>query len=95
MYDVNEGAIMIDNVNIKDISQQALRSQMGIVLQETHLFRGSIRDNIAYAKPYATNDEIIRAAKLANADGFIKRLPQGYNTVILGSALIMAMSSVE
>lgn len=82
MYDVNEGAIMIDNVNIKDISQQALRSQMGIVLQETHLFRGSIRDNIAYAKPYATNDEIIRAAKLANAHDFICNLPQGYNTMI-------------
>jgi len=82
LYDVNEGVIEIDNVDIRDISQQALRSQIGVVLQETHLFHGSIRDNICYAKPYATNEEIIRAAKLANAHDFICDLPQGYNTMI-------------
>ena len=61
MYDPTEGCIEIDGVNIKQISQQSLRSQMGVVLQETHLFSGSIRDNIRYAKPYATDDEVVRA----------------------------------
>ena len=82
LYDVNEGAIEIDDVNVKDISQHTLRSSMGIVLQETHLFHGSVRDNICYAKPYATEEEIIEAAKLANAHDFICSLPQGYNTII-------------
>ena len=82
LYDVTEGEILIDDVNIKDISQNALRSQMGVVLQETHLFSGSIRDNIKYAAPYATNDEIVAAAKLANAHDFILNLPEGYNTMV-------------
>lgn len=82
LYDVTEGEILIDDVNIKDISQNALRSQMGVVLQETHLFSGSIRDNIKYAAPHATNDEVVAAAKLANAHDFILNLPEGYNTMV-------------
>lgn len=82
LYDVNEGAILIDGVNIKDISQNALRTQIGIVLQETFLFSGTIRDNIRYAKPHATDEEIIAAARIANAHDFIVGLPQGYNTYV-------------
>lgn len=82
LYDVTEGAILIDDVNIKDISQNALRSQIGVVLQETHLFSGSIRDNIRYSKPMASDEEVVAAAKLANAHDFIVSLPEGYNTMI-------------
>jgi len=82
LYDVSAGEILIDDVNIKDISQNALRGQMGVVLQETHLFAGTIRDNIKYAAPFATNEEVIRAAKLANAHDFIMSLPEGYNTIV-------------
>ena len=82
MYDPTEGCIEIDGVNIKQISQQSLRSQMGVVLQETHLFSGSIRDNIRYAMPYATDDEVVRAARAANAHDFVMNLPQGYNTIV-------------
>ncbi len=82
MYDPAEGSIEIDGVNIKDIGQQSLRSQMGVVLQETHLFSGSIRDNIKYAMPYATDAEVIRAARAANAHDFIMRLPEAYNTIV-------------
>ncbi len=82
MYDVSEGEISIDGVNIKDISRNALSSQIGAVLQETHLFSGTIRDNIRYSKPFATNREIIEAAKFANAHDFIVNLPEGYNTIV-------------
>lgn len=82
LYDVNTGAIEIDGVNIKDISQEVLRSQMGVVLQETFLFAGTIRDNIAYACPNATDEMVIEAAKTANAHDFIMDLPQGYNTAV-------------
>lgn len=82
LYDVNEGEIQIDGVNIRDISQNALRSQMGVVLQETFLFSGTIRDNIRYAMPHATDDEVIAAAKVANAHDFILNLPEGYNTIV-------------
>jgi ATP-binding cassette subfamily B protein len=82
MYDPSDGSIEIDGVNIKDIGQQSLRSQMGIVLQETHLFSGSIRDNIKYADPYASDDDVIAAARAANAHDFIMRLPEGYNTIV-------------
>jgi len=82
LYDVTEGEILIDDVNIKDISQNALRSQIGVVLQETLLFSGSIRDNIRYAQPLASDEEVIAAAKLANAHDFIVNLPDGYNTII-------------
>ncbi len=82
LYDVTEGEIQIDGVNIKDISQNALRSQIGVVLQETHLFSGSIRDNIKYAKPHASDEEVVAAAKMANAHDFIVNLPEGYNTMV-------------
>ena len=82
LYDVNEGEILIDGVNIKDISQEALRSQIGVVLQETHLFTGTVRDNIRYSKPYASDEEVIEAARIANAHDFIVNLPDGYNTLV-------------
>ena len=82
LYEVNEGEILIDEVNIKDISQEALRSQIGVVLQETFLFTGTIRDNIRYSKPYAEDEEIIKAARVANAHDFIVNLPEGYNTMV-------------
>ena len=82
MYDVNEGCIKIDGIDIKDISQDSLRSQIGVVLQETFLFSGTIYDNIAYAKPNATRDEVITAAKIAGAHSFIMKLPNAYNTKV-------------
>ena len=82
LYDVNEGNIYIDEVDIRDISQNALRSQMGVVLQETFLFSGTVRDNIRYSKPYATDEEVIAAARTANAHDFILSLPEGYNTMV-------------
>ncbi len=82
LYDVTEGGIYIDGVNIKDISVSDLRRQIGMVLQETFLFSGTLAENIAYAKPNATMEEIINAAKLANAHDFIMRMPDGYETMI-------------
>ncbi|MGM9624815.1 MAG: ABC transporter ATP-binding protein [Eubacteriales bacterium] len=82
IYDVEEGAIRIDGTDIRDLSQECLRSQIGVVLQETFLFSGSIYDNIAYAKPEATRDEIITASKIAGAHAFIMKLPDGYNTKV-------------
>ena len=82
MYDPDDGEIFFDGVNIKDISQEHLRSKIGAVLQETFLFSGSIYDNIAYAKPGASRDEVIAAAKLAGAHGFIMKLPDAYNTKV-------------
>ncbi len=82
LYDVTYGSIEIDGVNVKDISQKSLRSQIGVVLQETHLFAGSIRDNIRYSKPSVTDEEVIAAARLANAHDFIVNLPEGYNTIV-------------
>ena len=82
MYDVDEGAIKVDGVDIRDLSQDCLRSQTGVVLQETFLFAGTIYDNIAYAKPDASRDEIITAAKIAGAHEFIMKLPDAYNTKV-------------
>lgn len=82
MYDVNEGSLKIDGIDIRDISQDSLRSQIGVVLQETFLFSGTIYDNIAYAKPDATRDEVITAAKIAGAHSFIMKLPNAYNTKV-------------
>ena len=82
MYDVEEGSICIDGKNIKEIPEEQLRSQMGVVLQENFLFTGSVLQNIAYAKPTATREEVIRAAKMAGAHEFIVRLPDGYNTYV-------------
>jgi len=83
-YDIQDGKIRYDGININKIKKDDLRHSLGIVLQETHLFSGTIRDNIRYGRLDATDDEIIAAAKLANADGFIRRLPDGYDTVITG-----------
>ncbi len=82
MYDVDEGAILIDGVDIRDIGQEDLRSQMGVVLQENFLFTGSVWQNLTYAKPDATPEEVIEAAKSAGAHEFIVRLPDGYNTYV-------------
>jgi len=82
LYDVKEGAINIDGINIKDLSLKDLHSQIGMVLQETFLFIGTVAENIAYAKPEATMKEIIEAAKVANAHDFILELPEGYDTII-------------
>ena len=82
MYDIGEGSIKVDGVDIRDLSQDCLRSQIGVVLQETFLFAGTIYDNIAYAKPDATRDEIITAAKIAGAHEFIMKLPDAYNTKV-------------
>ncbi len=80
LYDVTEGVIRIDGEDIRSISQESIRSQVGAVLQETFLFAGSVYDNLRYAKPTATRDEIIRSAKIAGAHEFICKLPQGYQT---------------
>lgn len=82
LYEVDSGELLIDGVNIKDISLDSLRRQIGVVLQETFLFSGTILENIRYAKPNATMEEIVRAAKIANAHDYICRTPDGYNTYI-------------
>lgn len=81
-YDVNSGSIKVDGTDIRDITRGSLRTNYGMVLQETWLRSGTIRDNICMGKPDATEKEIIRAAKASHAHGFIKRLPKGYDTVI-------------
>lgn len=83
-YDIQDGKIRYDGININKIKKDDLRRSLGIVLQDTHLFTGTIADNIRYGKLDATMDEIIAAAQLANADLFIKHLPEGYNTYITG-----------
>lgn len=84
-YDVDSGSIKIDGTDINEISRDSLRRCFGMVLQDTWLFAGTIRDNIAYGKPEASEDEIIAAAKAADAHSFIKRLPNGYDTLISAS----------
>lgn len=81
-YDVNEGRILIDGTDITTVTRESLRSSFAMVLQETWLFGGTVRENIAYGKENATEEEVIRAAKAARAHSFIIRLPQGYDTVI-------------
>jgi len=81
-YDITEGELLIDGVDIKKIRMKDLRSQIGVVLQEPFLFNGSVAENIAYAKGDATQEEIIRAARAANAHDFIMRLPDGYDTLV-------------
>ena len=83
-YDVNGGVITYDGLDVRDIAKADLRRSLGIVLQDTHLFSGTIADNIRFGKLDATEEEIIEAAKIANAHSFITRLPQGYDTVITG-----------
>ena len=81
-YDVKSGAVRVDGNDVRHMTRRSLRANYGMVLQETWLKSGTIRDNIAYGKPDATDEEIIRAAKKAHAHSFIKRMPEGYNTVI-------------
>ena len=81
-YDVDTGSISVDGTDIRDMTRDSLRENYGMVLQETWLKSGTIRENIAYGKPDATDEEIVQAAKLAHSDSFIRRLPQGYDTVI-------------
>ncbi len=81
-YDVTDGAVLVDGTDVRDVTRQSLRESFGMVLQETWIRRGTVRENIAMGKPDASDDEIIEAAKLSHAHSFIKRLPEGYDTVI-------------
>lgn len=81
-YELNDGKILIDDIDIKDMKRSDLRKIFGMVLQDTWLFKGSIKENIAYGKEGASDKEIIDAAKSANANHFIKTLPKGYDTII-------------
>ena len=83
-YEIQSGDITYDGINVQEIEKSALRRSLGIVLQDTHLFTGTIADNIRYGKLDATDEEVVAAAKLANADGFIRHLPQGYETRLGG-----------
>ncbi len=83
-YDIQKGRILYDGHDIKSIEKNALRSSLGIVLQDTHLFTGTVMENIRYGRLTATDEECMAAAKLANADSFIKHLPDGYNTMLTG-----------
>ncbi|HJB83396.1 MAG TPA: ABC transporter ATP-binding protein/permease [Candidatus Mediterraneibacter intestinavium] len=83
-YDIADGKIRYDGININKIKKPDLRRSLGMVLQDTHLFTGTVMDNIRYGKLDAADEECIEAAKLANADGFIRRLPDGYNTMLTG-----------
>lgn len=83
-YDISDGKIRYDNININKIKKSDLRRSLGIVLQDVNLFTGTVMENLRYGNPDATDEDCIAAAKLANADGFIRMLPQGYNTVLKG-----------
>ena len=83
-YDIADGKIRYDGININKIKKPDLRRSLGMVLQDTHLFTGTVMENIRYGKLDATDEECIKAAKLANADGFIRRLPDGYDTMLTG-----------
>ena len=83
-YDIDDGKIRYDGININKIKKADLRRSLGIVLQDVNLFTGTVMDNLRYGKPDASDEECIAAAKLANADGFIRMLPEGYNTVLTG-----------
>ena len=83
-YDIQDGKIRYDGINVNKIKKADLRRSLGIVLQDTHLFTGTVMENIRYGKLDATDEEVKAAAKLANADSFIRRLPEGYNTVLSG-----------
>ena len=83
-YDIADGKIRYDGININKIKKGDLRRSLGMVLQDVHLFTGTVMENIRYGRLEATDEECIAAAKLANADGFIRRLPDGYDTVLTG-----------
>ncbi len=82
-YEVRSGVITYDGIDVRDIEKASLRRSLGIVLQDTHLFAGTIADNIRFGKLDATDEEVVAAAKIANADGFIRRLPKGYDTPVV------------
>ncbi|MBO5973912.1 MAG: ATP-binding cassette domain-containing protein, partial [Clostridia bacterium] len=84
-YDIENGSITYDGIDVKDIRKGDLRSSLGMVLQDTHLFTGTVMDNIRYGKLDATDEECMEAAKLANAHDFITRLPEGYETMLTGN----------
>ena len=81
-YEINNGTITFDGIDIKDIKKSSLRRSLGIVLQDTHLFQTTVRENIRYGKLDATDEDVVVAAKLANAHEFILKLPNGYDTII-------------
>ena len=81
-YDVQGGSVIYDGIDVRDIKKDALRRSLGIVLQDTHLFTGTVAENIRFGKLDATQEEIEKAAKIANADSFIRRLPHGYDTLV-------------
>ena len=83
-YELDSGSITYDGIDIKLIKKAALRQSLSMVLQDTHLLTGTIEDNIRYGKLDASDEEVVAAAKLANADSFIRRLPQGYQTMLTG-----------
>ena len=84
-YDIADGKIRYDGININKIKKDDLRRSLGIVLQDTNLFTGTVMENIRYGKLDATDEEVYAAARLANADDFIRRLPEGYNTMLTGN----------
>ncbi len=94
-YDIDSGSIMIDGVNIRHLTRGNLRSQFGMVLQDTWLFDGTIRENISFAKPDAPLEEVIQAAKAAGADGFIRRLAKGYDTRISGNGENLSQGQMQ
>ena len=81
-YDVTHGAIKIDGIDVRDVTAETLRRQIGIVLQDTFLFSTTVMENVRFGKPSATDDEVMDAIRLANADSFIERLPEKYQTVL-------------
>jgi ABC-type multidrug transport system fused ATPase/permease subunit len=90
-YDVDEGVVEIDGRDVRSVTRVSLHDQMGLVPQDPFLFAGTIADNIAFGRPKASEDDIVAAAKLANADGFIRRLPNGYETPILESGVNLSV----
>ena len=86
-YDVDSGMITIDGIDIREIRKDSLRSSLGMVLQDTHLFTGTVMENIRYGRLVATDAEVIAAAKAANADSFIRHLPDGYQTMIVNDGM--------
>ena len=94
-YDIQDGKIRYDGINVNKIKKADLRRSLGIVLQDTHLFTMSVRENIRYGRLDATDEEVIAAAKLANADGFIRRLPQGYDTILKGDGANLSQGQLQ
>jgi len=94
-YDIDDGKIRYDGININKIHKSDLRRSLGVVLQDVKLFTGTVMDNIRYGRLDATDEECIAAAKLANADSFIRRLPQGYDTMLTGNAANLSQGQAQ